>query len=35
VRLLVWTHKIDGLTESDFIWAAKVDQLRDEKSLPA
>ena len=30
VRLLVWTHKIDGLTESDFIWAAKADQLRDE-----
>jgi 4a-hydroxytetrahydrobiopterin dehydratase len=29
VRLLVWTHKIDGLTESDFIWAAKADQLSD------
>ena len=28
VRLLVWTHKIDGLTESDFIWAAKADRLR-------
>jgi len=27
VRLTVWTHKIDGLTESDFIFAAKVDQL--------
>jgi 4a-hydroxytetrahydrobiopterin dehydratase len=27
VRLLVWTHKIDGLTESDFIWAAKADRL--------
>ena len=24
----VWTHKIDGLTESDFIFAAKVDTLR-------
>jgi 4a-hydroxytetrahydrobiopterin dehydratase len=23
----VWTHKIDGLTESDFIFAAKVDTL--------
>ena len=23
----VWTHKIDGLTESDFIFAAKVDVL--------
>jgi 4a-hydroxytetrahydrobiopterin dehydratase len=28
VKLSVWTHKIDGLTESDFIWAAKADQLR-------
>ncbi len=27
VRLTVWTHKIDGLTESDFVWAAKADQL--------
>ena len=24
VKLTVWTHKIDGLTESDFIFAAKV-----------
>jgi len=22
-----WTHKIDGLTESDFILAAKIDQI--------
>jgi 4a-hydroxytetrahydrobiopterin dehydratase len=27
VRLTLWTHKVDGLTESDFIFAAKVDQL--------
>ena len=27
VELTVWTHKIDGLTESDFIFAAKVDRL--------
>ena len=27
VRLEVWTHKIDGLTESDFILAAKADAL--------
>ena len=27
VRLEIWTHKIDGLTESDFVWAAKADQL--------
>lgn len=26
VRLVVWTHKIDGLTESDFVWAAKADR---------
>jgi 4a-hydroxytetrahydrobiopterin dehydratase len=27
VTLTLWTHKFDGLTESDFIFAAKVDQL--------
>jgi 4a-hydroxytetrahydrobiopterin dehydratase len=26
-RVEIWTHKIDGLTESDFILAAKIDQL--------
>ncbi len=26
VRLEIWTHKIDGLTESDFIFAAKADR---------
>ena len=26
VKLAVWTHKIDGLTESDFILAAKADE---------
>ena len=25
VKLKIWTHKIDGLTESDFIFAAKAD----------
>jgi 4a-hydroxytetrahydrobiopterin dehydratase len=25
VKLILWTHKIDGLTESDFIFAAKAD----------
>src|SRR5713226_2619056 len=25
VKLSIWTHKIDGLTESDFIFAAKAD----------
>ena len=27
VEVTVWTHKINGLTESDFIFAAKVDTL--------
>ena len=27
VRLTIWTHKIDGLTESDFVLAAKVDRI--------
>jgi 4a-hydroxytetrahydrobiopterin dehydratase len=26
VKLTIWTHKIDGLTESDFILGAKADQ---------
>ena len=24
----IWTHKIDGLTESDFVFAAKTDAVR-------
>ena len=27
VRLTIWTHKGDGLTESDFVLAAKADRL--------
>jgi 4a-hydroxytetrahydrobiopterin dehydratase len=27
VEVEIWTHKIDGLTESDFILAAKIDQI--------
>jgi len=27
VKLTLWTHKIDGLTESDFVFAAKVEKL--------
>ena len=27
VRVEIWTHKIDGLTESDFVLAAKIDKL--------
>lgn len=29
VKVVMWTHKIDGLTESDFVFAAKT-----EKALP-
>lgn len=28
VEVKTWTHTIDGLTESDFILAAKIDKLR-------
>ena len=27
VKLTLWTHKIDGLTESDFVFAAKVNSM--------
>ena len=27
VKLTIWTHKIDGLTESDFVMAAKAHKL--------
>lgn len=27
-RLQIWTHKINGLTESDFILAAKISELK-------
>jgi 4a-hydroxytetrahydrobiopterin dehydratase len=26
-EITIWTHKIDGLTESDFILAAKIDRI--------
>ena len=27
-KVTIWTHKINGLTESDFVFAAKADALR-------
>ena len=27
VKVTIWTHKIDGLSESDFVLAAKIDRL--------
>jgi len=29
VEVKTWTHKIDGLTESDFILAAKIDGIQN------
>ena len=28
VTVTIWTHKVDGLTESDFILAAKIDEIK-------
>ncbi len=28
VKIIIWTHKIDGLNEADFIFAAKADALQ-------
>jgi len=28
VKVTIWTHKIDGLTESDFVLAAKIESLK-------
>jgi 4a-hydroxytetrahydrobiopterin dehydratase len=27
VKMTIWTHKVDGITESDFVLAAKADRL--------
>lgn len=32
VRVELWTHKIDGLTESDFVMAAKIDRVHTQRS---
>jgi 4a-hydroxytetrahydrobiopterin dehydratase len=29
VKITIWTHKIDGLTESDFVLAAKIENLQN------
>jgi 4a-hydroxytetrahydrobiopterin dehydratase len=29
VEITIWTHAVDGLTESDFVLAAKIDRLLD------
>lgn len=32
VKITLWTHKIDGLSENDFILAAKCDRVYEKKS---
>jgi len=32
VKIQLWTHKIDGLSESDFVMAAKCDEIEESKS---
>ena len=32
VRVYLWTHAAGGLTENDFVMAAKIDQLHDKRS---
>ncbi len=34
VEVKIWTHKIDGLTESDFILAAKLDRIQKVSAGP-
>ena len=34
VKLIVWTHRIGGLTESDFILAAKADEVLGQTGQP-
>ena len=29
VEVTTWTHKVNGLTENDFILAAKIDEISD------
>jgi len=31
VGIVIWTHKIDGLTESDFVFAAKCDRIYESR----
>ena len=31
-EITIWTHKIDGLTESDFVLAAKINRLQREQA---
>jgi 4a-hydroxytetrahydrobiopterin dehydratase len=35
VEITLWTHAVDGLTESDFILAAKIDELSAVSGQPS
>lgn len=35
VRVTMWTHKIGGLQRSDFVLAAKIDEIPHKKIVPA
>ena len=35
VKVTIWTHKIDGLTESDFVFAAKADRAMQDPTGPS
>lgn len=35
VRVYLWTHKIDGLTESDFVMAAKIERVYTGRQIRA
>lgn len=32
VEITLWTHAVDGLTESDFVLAAKIDEIKIDQS---
>ncbi len=34
VEITIWTHKIDGLTESDFVLAAKIERMSEPMASP-
>jgi 4a-hydroxytetrahydrobiopterin dehydratase len=34
VKITLWTHSVDGLTESDFIMAARIQRLWNDRPAP-
>lgn len=33
VKVILWTHSVDGLSESDFVMAAKIDELAEKEKV--